>query len=71
MKTINKKLYDFLRILQIVIPGCAACYAALSKIWGWGYETEIVASAAAVVTLLGVFLKIESYNFFKEQENEK
>lgn len=62
----KKSVFDILRILQIVIPGIAACYAAFARIWGWGYSTEIVGSAAALVTLLGVFLKIESANYFKQ-----
>ena len=62
----KKKLFDILRYAQIIIPGLAACYAALARIWGWGYSTEIVGSAAAIVTLLGIILKIDSTNFFKE-----
>ena len=61
----KKKLFDFLRILQIVIPGLAALYAALAKIWGFGYDTEIVGTAAALVAFLGILLKIESVNYFK------
>ena len=72
MKVIGKKLYDILRILQIVIPGVAACYAALAKIWGWPYGTEIVGTAAAIVALLGIFLKIDSDIYFnKENEDEQ
>lgn len=61
----KKKVFDFLRIAQIVIPGVAALYAALAKIWGFAYDTEIVATAAALVTFLGILLKIESVNYFK------
>lgn len=61
----KKTVFDFLRIAQIVIPGVAALYAALAKIWGWGFDTEIMASAAALVTFLGILLKIESVHYFK------
>lgn len=63
----NKNFFDLLRILQIVLPGVAALYAALAKIWGWGFDTEIVATAAALVSFLGILLKIESVHYFKDK----
>jgi len=71
----SKKFFDFLRILQIVLPGVAAFYVAMAKIWGWGLEVEIASSVSAFVALLGVLLKIESTNYFKNkliiEEDEK
>ena len=62
----KKWLFDALRYAQIIIPGLAACYATLAGIWGWNYAEAVVASAAAVTTLIGIILKIDSTSFFKE-----
>lgn len=65
----SKKLFDILRIAQIVIPALAACYGALAKIWGWGYDVQVIATASAIVALLGVILKIDSHYYFAEAED--
>lgn len=63
----SKNFFDLLRILQIVLPGVAALYAALAKIWGWGYSAEVGGTVLAIVTFLGILLKIESGNYFKNK----
>lgn len=63
-KVMGKTLFDILRIIQIVIPALAACYGALAKIWGWGYDVQVIATASAICALLGVILKIDSDIYF-------
>lgn len=64
----SKKLFDVLRILQIVIPALGTLYAALAAAWGWGYSEPIVATCAALTAFIGVLLKIQSDAFFSNKE---
>ena len=68
---IDQKLFDILRILQILIPALAAFYVAIAKIWGLPYSAEISGTAAALVALLGAVLKIDSYLYFKENKEDE
>ena len=47
----------------IYIPAFAVLYSALAAIWGWPYSVEVVGTSAAVVTFLGVVLKISSNRY--------
>lgn len=64
----GKKVFDALRILQIVIPGLGTLYAALASAWGLPYSEPIVATCAAVTAFIGVLLKIDSANFFRNKD---
>lgn len=64
----NKKIFDALRILQIVIPALGALYAALAGTWGFLYAEQIGATCAAITAFMGVILKIDSASFFKDKE---
>lgn len=64
----GKKLFDFLRIVQIVIPALGTLYAALAAAWGWDYSEPIVATCAALTAFIGVLLKIQSDAFFSNKE---
>lgn len=66
---LSNKVYDFLKILSgVVLPALAACYVALSGIWGLPYAEEISGSVAAVVALIQAILKINSDNYFKTRD---
>lgn len=64
----GKKLFDILRIAQIVIPGLGTLYAALASAWGLPFSEPIVATCAALTAFIGVLLKIDSNSFFKDKE---
>lgn len=59
------KTYDWLKNINLVVlPGIGALYYALSGIWGLPKGDEVVATIAAVVTFIGLFIKVadKSYN---------
>ena len=64
----HKKIYDALRIAQIVIPALGTLYAALANPWGWAYAEQVVASCGAVTAFIGVLLKIASNKYFADKE---
>lgn len=70
MIPMSNKTYDILKIVAIVIlPLISAVYVALSKIWGFGFGTEIDQTIqiiiAAINTLLGVALVKSSSDYHK------
>lgn len=70
MIPMSNKTYDILKIVAIVIlPLINATYTALSKIWGFGFGTEIDQTIqiiiAAINTLLGVALVKSSSDYKK------
>ena len=65
----SNEVYDSLKFFcLIVMPGLATLYAAVSKIWGLPYGTEIPMTINAVVTFAGVCLKVSTDNYHKENE---
>ena len=66
LQPIPKKLFDALRWAQIILGGLAALYVGLARIWGWPYSAEISGSVAAIVTFIGIFLKVDTAIYFKE-----
>ena len=70
MIPMSNKTYDILKIVAIVIlPLINAVYTALSKIWGFGFGTEIDQTIqiiiAAINTILGVALVKSSSDYHK------
>lgn len=70
MIPMTNKTYDILKIVAIVIlPLIQALYAGLSKIWGFGFGTEIDQTiqliVAALNTILGVALVKSSSDYHK------
>jgi len=70
MIPMSNKVYDILKIVAIVIlPLISAVYVALSKIWGFGFGTEIDQTIqiiiAALNTILGVALVKSSSDYKK------
>lgn len=65
MKPIPQKLFDALRIVQIFLAGAAALYVSLAQIWNLPYGPQISATAAAISTFIGIFLKIDTVLYFK------
>ena len=75
MIPMSNKVYDILKIVAIVIlPLISAVYVALSKIWGFGFGTEIDQTIqiiiAAINTILGVALVKSSADYHKGDVND-
>lgn len=73
MIPMSNKVYDILKIVAIVIlPLISAVYVALSKIWGFGFGTEIDQTIqiiiAAINAILGVAL-VKSSSDYKKANN--
>ena len=70
----SNKVYDILKnITQIILPALGTFYFTLAGIWGFPYAEQIVGTITALVTCLGVILKIESAKYnksLKEGENK-
>lgn len=62
MKMTNNT-YDILKKIALVLTPLVTFVAALGEIWGLPYSTQIVATLAAVDTLLGAILHISSKNY--------
>lgn len=71
--TISNKVYDILKwIATLVLPALATLYAAIAGIWNLPYGEAVSATIMAVVTFLGVVLKISSNSYYKNNsENEE
>ena len=72
MIPMSNKTYDILKIVAIVIlPLIQALYVGLSKIWGFGFGTEIDQTIqliiAAINTILGVALVKSSSDYHKDK----
>lgn len=65
----SNKVYDILKwITTLVLPALATLYAALAGIWNLPYGEAISATIMAIVTFLGVVLKISSNSYYKNLE---
>ena len=68
---LNNSAYDFLKwVAQLLLPGLATLYFALSSIWGLPYGEEIVGTITAIDAFLGVVLGISNVQYRKENEDE-
>jgi hypothetical protein len=57
----SHRIYDFLKYTaQILLPGLATLYFALSQIWGLPNGPEVVGTITAINTFLGVLLGLNS-----------
>lgn len=62
--TLTNKTYDVIKwIAQYFIPAAGTLYAALSKIWGFPYGSEVVGTLSAIDIFLGAVLGISSSNY--------
>lgn len=68
---LSNKTYDILKWIALtVLPAAGLFYAALSKIWGFPYATEVVGTIAAVDTFLGSLLGLSSMKYKKLTDAE-
>ena len=70
MFKMSNETYDVLKEIALtVLPAFATLYAAVGKIWGLPYVTEIPMTIMAVDTFMGVCLHI-SNSEYKAGESE-
>lgn len=63
----SNKMYDILKNLtQLVLPALGTLYFTIAGIWNLPYAEQIVGTITAIVTFLGVLLKISSMNYNKK-----
>lgn len=66
MIPMSNKTYDILKIVAIVIlPIIQVLYAGLSKIWGFGFGTEIDQTIQLIVAALNTILGVALCQEFK------
>lgn len=62
--TLSNKAYDRLKwIAQYLLPGLAALWLGLAKVWNLPYGTEIGATISLLDVFLGTVLGISSKNY--------
>jgi hypothetical protein len=60
----SNELYDILKEIALtILPAFATLYAAVGKIWGLPYVTEIPMTIMAVDTFMGVCLHISNAEY--------
>jgi hypothetical protein len=60
------KVYDFLKFLaQLLLPALGTLYFTVALIWNLPYAEQINGTCLAIVTFLGVVLKISSNTYEK------
>ena len=62
MKLTNK-VYDVLKKISLMAVPLATFIAALSKVWGFAWGTEVCATISAVGVFLGACLEISTRNY--------
>lgn len=61
---LSNKTYDILKwVAQILFPGIATLYFAMSKIWGLPYCEEVVGTLSALTVFIGTIIGISSANY--------
>lgn len=63
----NSKTYDRLKFTALVVlPGLSTLYFAVAQIWGLPYAEQVVGSAAALDTFLGLILRKSSKDYHEQ-----
>lgn len=64
MFKMSNETYDFLKEIALtILPAFATLYAAVGKIWGLPYVTEIPMTIMAIDTFMGVCLHISNSEY--------
>lgn len=64
----DKRLFDILRILQIIFPAIGVLYEAVAAAWGLPFAEAIMVTCGAIAAFIGTILKIDSTSFFENKE---
>ena len=63
MLKFSNKVYDVLKKISMMAVPLATLVAALSRIWGFTWGTEVCATISAVGVFLGACLEISTKNY--------
>lgn len=64
---IPSKVYDILKYIALIALPALCCFlTALGDIWEIGIMPKIVATIAALATLLGALLQVSTAKYWKE-----
>lgn len=67
-KPLPKRLFDALRWTQITLGGIAAAYLTIAQIWGLPFGPQISGTCAALSTLIGLYLKVDTAFYFNQED---
>lgn len=62
---ISNKTYDTIKFIALLVAPLCTFFAALVEIWGIPYGAQIVATIAALDTLMGAIVIILKNNYVK------
>lgn len=60
----TKKRFDFLRLLQLIIPDIASLYCILDRTFGWGQVSMVEACVPIVLSIISHIAQASSNNYF-------
>lgn len=60
----SKKHYDFLRIVQLILPDILSLYAVLDSVFGWNTMPVVAKIVPILTSIIGHLLKADSDEFF-------
>lgn len=60
---LSDKIYDRLKLAQLIIPAIATLWYAISSVWQLPYVEPILATMSAVSAFIATLLKISSYGY--------
>ena len=67
----SDKVFNFLRFCaELLVTAIGAFYWAVADAWGLPYGEQVVATCAALSTLLGVITEWQRYRYNKAKENK-
>jgi len=64
----TNKQFDYLRLLQLIIPDLAALYCILDRTFGWGQVSLVEACVPIVLAIIGHVAKALSAQYFKDKQ---
>jgi len=67
---LSNEAYDILKEIALtILPALATLYAAIGKIWGLPFTTEIPMTIMAIDTAMGAILHISTKEYWNGEEN--
>ena len=66
---LRDEVYDALKwLVTVLLPSSSIFYYALSKIWGFPYAEEVMATISAIGTFVGALIGISTINYNADKE---
>jgi hypothetical protein len=65
----SNSTYEVLRaFVEFILPASVTLYSALAAIWGWGAIEEVAGTGAAVITFLGLIVRLARTRYNNSDE---